>query len=75
MDDDRKKKSAALRAVLNRYRGGRFSTDESGGAAGMVFFTDPHGRQFYIGGFDRDNARSIVNALNLTMELLVADRR
>jgi hypothetical protein len=36
----------------------------------MVFFSDPQGRQFYIGGFDRDNARSIVNALNLTMELL-----
>lgn len=43
MDDDRKKKTAALRATLSRYRGGRFSTDESGGAAGMIFFSDPQG--------------------------------
>jgi hypothetical protein len=36
----------------------------------MVFFRDREGREFYIGGFEPDEAEVIAEALNLTLELL-----
>lgn len=65
----RSPKASRLRSLLSRYKGGRFEVGGSGGAAGMVFFIDQEGKSFYIGGFTRD-ADVIVEALNLTMELL-----
>jgi hypothetical protein len=68
-EDERKEKAAHLRRVLERYQGGRFETGSSGGAGGMVFFRDPAGALFYIGGFNTDDAYRIVQALNLVLEL------
>ena len=70
MGDERREKSAQLRRALERYRGGRFETGSSGGAAGMVFFRDRDGALFYIGGFNRADAHVIVQALNLVLELV-----
>lgn len=66
----RREKAAQLRRALERYRGGRFETGASGGAGGMVFFRDPGGALYYIGGFNIGDAQQIVTALNLTNELL-----
>ena len=68
--DERREKSAQLRRVLGPYRGGRFETGTSGGAGGMVFFRDPKGALFYIGGFNPADAQQLVRALNLVLELL-----
>ena len=70
MPDDRKEKSARLRMALSRYRGGRFETDESGGAGGMMFFRDRAGDLYYVGGFNPADASRIATALNLVIELL-----
>lgn len=67
--------SARLRAALARYRGGRFETDGSGGAGGMIFFRDRAGDLYYIGGFNPADARQIATALNLVLELLELRRR
>jgi len=69
-DSERKAKAAQLRSALQRYRGGRFETGSSGGAGGMVFFRDASGALFYIGGFNISDAQQIVNALNLSLELI-----
>ena len=69
-EDERKEKAAYLRKVLQRYRGGKFETGSSGGAGGMVFFRDAKGAQFYIGGFNTEDAHPIVMALNLVLELV-----
>lgn len=68
--ETREAKSARLREALARYRGGRFETDENGGAGGMIFFRDGVGDLYYIGGFNPGDARRIATALNLVMELL-----
>ena len=68
--DERAEKSAKLRRVLSRYRGGRFETSENGGAGGMMFFRAPNGGQYYIGGFNPADAEQIATALNLVLELL-----
>lgn len=70
MSDPRREKSARLRRVLARYRGGRFEADENGGAGGMMFFRDVSGGLFYIGGFNPADAKQIATALNLVLELL-----
>jgi len=67
---DRKEKSARLRRVLARFRGGRFETDGGGGAGGMMFFRNRDGQIFYIGGFNPADADQIATALNLVLELL-----
>ncbi|HET8797258.1 MAG TPA: hypothetical protein VFO89_06215 [Thermoanaerobaculia bacterium] len=67
---ERSEKSARLRSVLARYRGGRFETGSSGGAGGMVFFRDRAGGLFYIGGFNPADAQQICTALNLVLDLL-----
>jgi hypothetical protein len=67
---ERKEKSARLRRVLARYRGGRFETDGGGGAGGMMFFRNRDGQLFYIGGFNPADADQIATALNLVLELL-----
>lgn len=67
---DRKEKSARLRRVLARYKGGRFETDGGGGAGGMMFFRNRDGSLFYIGGFNPGDADQIATALNLVLELL-----
>jgi hypothetical protein len=67
---ERQEKSARLRRVLARYRGGRFETDGSGGAGGMMFFRTAEGKQFYIGGFNPDRAADLAVALNLVLDLL-----
>jgi hypothetical protein len=69
-EDERREKAAHLRRVLERYRGGRFETGSSGGAGGMVFFRDPKGALFYIGGFNTADAHQIVMALNLVLDLV-----
>jgi hypothetical protein len=68
--DVRREKSARLRRVLARYRGGRFEVSGSGGAGGMMFFRDPKGAQYYIGGFNPADAEQIATGLNLVLELL-----
>jgi hypothetical protein len=68
--DERKEKSARLRRVLARYRGGRFECDQNGGAGGMMFFRSPDGGLYYIGGFNPADAQQIATALNLVLELL-----
>jgi len=72
---DRQEKSARLRRVLARYRGGRFETDGSGGAGGMMFFRAPGGGLYYIGGFNPDRADDLALALNLVLDLLEAKQR
>ena len=74
MADERREKSARLRRVLARYRGGRFETDENGGAGGMMFFRAPAGGLYYIGGFNPADAQQIATALNLVLELLDGPR-
>ena len=69
-ESDRREKSARLRQVLERSKGGRFETGSSGGAGGMVFFRDAKGTLFYIGGFNTGDAHQITTALNLVLELL-----
>lgn len=68
--DERREKAAYLRKVLQKYRGGRFETGSSGGAGGMVFFRDPKGALFYIGGFNTADAHQIATALNLVLDLV-----
>lgn len=68
--DERREKAAYLRKVLAKYRGGRFETGSSGGAGGMVFFRDPKGALFYIGGFNTADAHQIATALNLVLDLV-----
>jgi hypothetical protein len=68
--DGRREKSARLRKLLARYRGGRFETDGGGGAGGMMFFRNAGGSMFYIGGFNPKDAAQIAMALNLVLELL-----
>ena len=63
MDPARKEISRRLRRSMERYRGGRFETGENGGASGMLFFVDPDGRKWFIGGFNGDNA-GLVTVLN-----------
>jgi hypothetical protein len=70
----RSEKSARLRSILARYRGGTFETGSSGGAGGMVFFRDREGGLFYIGGFNPADARQICTALNLVLDLLETKR-
>lgn len=70
MRDARKEKSARLRQILQRFRGGRFETDGGGGAGGMMFFRNRAGAVFYIGGFNPADAKQIADALNLVLELL-----
>lgn len=72
--DERREKSARLRKVLARYRGGRFEADENGGAGGMMFFRARDGGQYYIGGFNPSDAKQIATALNLVLELLERPR-
>lgn len=69
-EDERREKAAYLRKVLQKYRGGRFETGSSGGAGGMVFFRDPAGALFYIGGFNTADAHQIATALNLVLDLV-----
>lgn len=69
-EDERREKAAYLRKVLAKYRGGRFETGSSGGAGGMVFFRDPQGALFYIGGFNTADAHQIATALNLVLDLV-----
>lgn len=68
--EGKREKSARLRRVLARYRGGRFETDGGGGAGGMMFFRDPGGALYYIGGFNPKDADQIAAALNLVLDLL-----
>lgn len=70
MAEAKREKSARLRRVLARYRGGRFETDGGGGAGGMMFFRNRDGALFYIGGFNPKEADEIATALNLVLELL-----
>jgi hypothetical protein len=70
VSEARKEKSARLRRVLARYQGGRFEVGGSGGAGGMMFFRDPRGAQYYIGGFNPADAEQIAAGLNLVLELL-----
>jgi hypothetical protein len=72
--DARKEKSARLRQLLHRFRGGRFETDGGGGAGGMMFFRNRAGAVFYIGGFNPADAKQIADALNLVLELLDVPR-
>jgi hypothetical protein len=67
---ERREKSAKLRRVLARYRGGRFETDGGGGAGGMMFFRNRDGQLFYIGGFNPAEADQIATALNLVLDLI-----
>ncbi|HEX6098814.1 MAG TPA: hypothetical protein VF432_21035 [Thermoanaerobaculia bacterium] len=69
-EDERREKTAYLRKMLERYRGGRFETGSSGGAGGMVFFRDEKGALFYIGGFNIADAHQITTALNLVLDLV-----
>lgn len=69
-ENERREKAAKLRRALERYRGGRFETGSSGGAGGMVFFRDEANALYYIGGFNISDAQQIVNALNLTLDLV-----
>ena len=69
-EDERREKAAYLRKVLQRYRGGRFETGSSGGAGGMVFFRNAQGAQYYIGGFNPEDAHQIATAMNLVLELV-----
>lgn len=71
---NRAEKASRLRALLARYRGGRFATSGSGGAGGMLFFIDDRGQDWYMGGFKPDDAHALAEALNLTMELLQESR-
>jgi hypothetical protein len=57
-------------AVLARYCGGRFETGGSGGAGGMMFYIDPSGNRWYIGGMANDHAETVTAALNLVLDLL-----
>lgn len=66
--------SARLRVALERYRGGRFESDGSGGAGGMMFFRDAKGDLYYVGGFNPTDAQRIATALNLVLELLERSR-
>lgn len=68
--DERREKSAQLRRVLARYRGGRFECDQNGGAGGMMFFRMRDGGVYYIGGFNPADAQQIATALNLVLDLL-----
>lgn len=70
VDEERREKAAQLRRVLERYRGGRFETGASGGAGGMIFYRNPGGALFYIGGFNAGDAHQIATALNLVLDLL-----
>jgi hypothetical protein len=65
-------KKDLLRQTLAPYKGGRFTSTESGGAAGMVFFRDEREREFYIGSLQPDHAQNIAEALTLTLNLLEA---
>jgi hypothetical protein len=71
----REEQRAELLQHLAKYRGGRFETSGSGGASGMIFFRDSVGRQFHVGGLQEEHAHRIVEALNLTMELLDDPKR
>jgi hypothetical protein len=55
---------------MARYRGGRFESGASGGASGMLFYKDAAGKQWFIGGFNREKAEELVDALNLVLDLL-----
>jgi len=55
---------------LSRYRGGEFNLGDSGGARGMLFFTDVEGREFFCGGLNIDNAQPICDALNAMLRLV-----
>jgi hypothetical protein len=59
-----------LRQTLAPYKGGRFTSAENGGAAGMVFFKDQGGREFYVGSLQSDHAQNIAEALTLSIKLL-----
>jgi hypothetical protein len=52
MDHDRGQLGAIVRRSLARYRGGSFALGDSGGARGMLFFTDIEGREFFCGGLN-----------------------
>lgn len=71
---DRKAASAQLRQALARYRGGRFETSDSGGAGGMLFFIDPAGKQWFIGGLHGEHGQALTGALNLVLDLLAASQ-
>jgi hypothetical protein len=42
----------------------------SGGASGMLYFNDAHGRQFFIGGVNDAYAQHITDALNAMLQLV-----
>lgn len=59
-----------IRRSLARYRGGKFSISQSGGARGMLFFTNVEGEEWFIGGINAINAQSICDALNAMLRLV-----
>lgn len=69
---DRRLTSANLRRSLAMYRGCRFITGDEDSAGGMVSILDLRGEKKFIGGFNGGHAHSLVEALNLTLELLAA---
>jgi hypothetical protein len=58
MEIDRGQLRAVVRRSLARYRGGSFALGDSGGARGMLFFTDVEGREFFCGGLN-ETTRSL----------------
>jgi hypothetical protein len=75
VDERRRDLGRRLRRALDRYRGGRFETGESGGAGGMMFFIDERGSRWYIGGMGIEHAQTVTDALNLVLEILADSKR
>jgi hypothetical protein len=69
-DPKRREARAKVKAALHRYRGGHFVVNGSGGAGGMIFFVDHHGREWYIGGMQGEHAEGVVAALNALLDLM-----
>jgi hypothetical protein len=70
VDTDRAQLRAIVRRSLARYRGGSFTLGDSGGARGMLFFTDVEGGEFFCGGLNVENAQPICDALNAILRLV-----
>ena len=67
---DREEARRVIRRAMERYRGGRFETGASGGAAGMIMFYDRACQQYYLGGFKPEDAKAVTDMLNAMLVLL-----
>jgi len=69
-DEQRRTLRTNIRTALTPYQGGRFTTGASGGASGVLYFTDKAGREFFIGGLNNGYAQHLTDALNAMLQLL-----